>query len=225
MNRLDVKAWRGLACLAIVMGLLIFVPAGTVYYWQAWVYLALFFGASILITLYLMKHDPALLARRVSGGPTAEKEQRQKLIMLFMSLGFLALLVVPALDHRLQWSHVPRSGVILGDVFFVVGWLIIFFVFRENSFTSATIEVANGQNVISTGPYAIVRHPMYAGALLYCLGTPLGLGSYWGLAAFVAMLPFGAWRLFDEERFLSQNLPGYTEYCATVRWRLIPGVF
>jgi protein-S-isoprenylcysteine O-methyltransferase Ste14 len=94
-----------------------------------------------------------------------------------------------------------------------------------NTFTSATIEIAEDQKVISTGPYALVRHPMYAGALLYCLGTPLALGSYWGILAFLAMIPFLIWRLVDEERLLAKNLPGYAEYCARVRWRLIPGIF
>ncbi len=225
MSKPNTRAWLGLVFVVIAVGLVLFLGAGTVRYWQAWVYLTLFFGASLLITLFLMKKDPALLARRVSGGPTAEKEKAQKVIMAFASLGFIALLAVPALDHRMHWSRAPLWIVLIGDVFFVIGWLVIFFVFRENTFASATIEVAADQRVISTGPYAIVRHPMYAGALLYCVGTPLALGSYWGLLALAAMVPFLMWRLFDEERFLSEHLPGYTGYCARVRWRLMPGVF
>ncbi|HTU01634.1 MAG TPA: isoprenylcysteine carboxylmethyltransferase family protein [Candidatus Sulfotelmatobacter sp.] len=225
MSGVNTRAWLGLVFVAVGMGVVLFTTAGTFHYWQAWVYVALFSGASLLITLYLMKKDPALLARRVSGGPTAEKETAQKVIMVFASLGFIALLAVPGLDHRLAWSRVPLWCVVLGDVLFIIGWTIIFFVFRENTFTSATIEVAADQRVISTGPYSVVRHPMYAGALLYCVGTPLALGSYWGLLAFAAMLPFLLWRLFDEERFLSRYLPGYTEYCARVRSRLIPGLF
>jgi protein-S-isoprenylcysteine O-methyltransferase Ste14 len=225
MNNRNTKAWLGFVFLAIAMGLLLFLPAGTFHYWQAWVYLAVFFGASFLMTLYLMKKDPALLERRLRGGPTAEKERAQKIIMLFASLGFIALLVVPALDYRFRWSRVPLPMVIAGDLLTALGFYIIFLVYKENTFSSATIQVVNDQRVISTGPYAVVRHPMYAGGLLYLLGMPLALASYWGLLVFVPMVPVLLWRLSDEERFLSKNLPGYTEYCAKVRWRLIPGVF
>ena len=207
------------------MGLLIFLPAGTAQYWQAWSFLTVFFGASLLITLYLMKNDPALLKRRLRGGPTAEKEKTQKIIMSFTTIGFIALLVVPALDHRFMWSSVPFYLVVAGDILTALGFYIVFLAYRENTFTSATIEVACSQKVISTGPYAIVRHPMYGGSLLYLLGMPLALGSYWGLLALTGTMPFLIWRLFDEERFLCRNLPGYTDYRAKVRWRLIPGVF
>ncbi len=180
-NNLNTKAWLGIAFLAIAMGLLLFVPAGTIDYWQAWVYLVVFFGASLLITLYLMKKDPALLKRRLGGGPTAEKERTQKIIMFFTTIGFIALLVVPALDYRFKWSSVPLYMVIAGDILTALGFYIVFLVYKENTFTSATIEVAQHQRVISTGPYAIVRHPMYAGGSLYLLGMPLALASYWGL--------------------------------------------
>lgn len=225
MKSLNARAWFGIVCLAITMGLLIFLSAGSVRYWQGWAYLAVFFGASILITLYLMKNDPALLERRLAAGPIAEKERAQKVIMLFASLGFIALIVVPALDYRFNWSNVPLYMVIAGDLLTALGFYIIFLVYKENSFTSATIEISSDQRVVSTGPYAIVRHPMYAGGLLYFLGAPLALGSYWGLLALAAMMPALIWRLIDEERFLSANLPGYTDYRAKVRWRLIPRVF
>lgn len=222
---LNTKAWVGVIFLAIVMGLLLFGGAGTLRYWQAWGYLAVFFGASILITIYLAKNDPALLKRRLSGGPTAEKETSQRIIMVFASIGFVALLVVPALDHRFAWSSVPLYLVIAGDALTAVGFYIVFLVYKENSFTSATIEVAQNQKVITTGPYAIVRHPMYAGSLLYIFAMPFALGSFWGLLVLAAFVPVLLWRLFDEERFLAKNLPGYTEYCSKVRWRLMPGVF
>ena len=225
MKNLNTKAWLALAILSVVMGLLLFVPAGTVHYWHAWVYLSIFTGASILTTLYLMRKDRALLERRMRGGPTAEKRPAQKFIMLWTSIGFIALLVVPALDHRFGWSVVPLGGVVAGDVLVAIGFYLIFLVYRENTFTSATIEVAENQQVISTGPYAIVRHPMYASASLYLLGTPLALGSYWGLIPFAAMMPFLLWRLFDEECFLARHLPGYTEYQTRVRHRLVPFVW
>jgi protein-S-isoprenylcysteine O-methyltransferase Ste14 len=211
MTNLDAKAWLGLAAVAVVMGLLLFVTAWTLHYWQAWVYLSIFTGTSVFTTLYLMRHDRALLERRIRGGPTAERRPAQRIIMLCTSIAFVALLVVPALDFRFRWSAVPLGGVVAGDLLVVIGFYLIFRVYRENTFTSATIEVAENQKVISTGPYAIVRHPMYASALLYLLGTPLALGSYWGLVALGAMMPFLLWRLYDEERFLAKNLPGYTE--------------
>ena len=225
MTSPNAKAWLGLTLLAVVMSLLLFLPAGTAQYWQAWGYLAVFFTASLSITLYLMREDPALLKRRLKGGPIAEKAKMQKIIMLFLSIGFIALLVVPALDHRFTWSSMPLGMVVAGDVLTALGFYIVFLVYKENPFTAATIVVVEDQKVISTGPYAVVRHPMYAGSLLYLLGTPLALGSYWGLLALGAMMPFLIWRLLDEERFLTQHLPGYAEYCARVRWRLIPGVF
>jgi protein-S-isoprenylcysteine O-methyltransferase Ste14 len=131
--------------------------------------------------------------------------------MLFASLGFIGLIVFPALDHRFAWSHMPPYAALAGDVLVVLGWLAIFFVFKENTFTSATIELAPDQKVISTGPYALVRHPMYAGALVMLLGIPIALGSWWGLLVIAAMIPALIWRLIDEENFLARNLPGYVE--------------
>jgi len=140
-------------------------------------------------------------------------------------MGFIALLVVPAFDFRFGWSAVPLSVVAVGDILVAVGFYFIFLVYRENTFASATIEVAENQKVVSTGPYALVRHPMYASALLYLIGTPLALGSYWGFLAFLFMMSFLIWRLFDEERFLAKNLPGYVEYQRQVQYRLVPNVW
>lgn len=226
MENLALKAWVSLAIMAIVMALLLFIPAGTIDYWQAWVFLAVFFLAGGLHTAYGIKHDPALLKRRMSGGPTAEKETSQRIIMVFASIGFIGMLVLPALDRRFGWSGgLPVAIAIAGDLLILIGFEIIFFVFRENSFAAATIQVEAEQKVITTGPYAIVRHPMYAGAMLYCVGIPLALGSYWGFAALALMFPFLIWRLFDEERLLRKELPGYAEYCLKVKWRLVPGAF
>jgi len=225
MRKRNTKPWLALVVLTAVMGLLLCIPAGTLHYWQAWVYLSIFSGASALTTLDLMRRDPVLLERRMSGGPMAERRLAQKIIMLGMSIGFIALLVVPALDHRFGWSAVPLAGVAVGDLLVAAGFYGIARVYRENTFTSATIEVAEGQTVISTGPYAIVRHPMYATAFLYLVGTPLALGSYWGLVPIAAMTPLLIWRLADEERFLARDLPGYTEYRKRVRHRLVPHVW
>jgi protein-S-isoprenylcysteine O-methyltransferase Ste14 len=225
MTNLNTRAWLALVILAAALGLLLFGAAGTMRYWQAWVYLSIFLGASLLTTLSLMRNDPALLARRMRGGPFAEKERSQRLIMTFASLGFIALLVVPALDHRFAWSSVPLPVVLMGNVLVAVGFYLVFLVYRENTFTAATIEVTAGQKVVTTGPYAMVRHPMYASAILYIVGTPLALGSYWGLLAVAAMMPFLIWRLLDEERVLTRNLPGYRDYQQGVRYRLVPRIW
>jgi len=225
MRNLHAKALVALLLLFLAMAALLFVPPWTLDYWQAWTFLGVYFAASAAITLYLMKRDPQLLARRMSGGPTAEKLPVQKIIMSLTSLGFIGLLIVPALDRRFAWSHMPLDVALAGDVLVGLGFLGIFFVFRENSFTSATIELAPDQKVISTGPYALVRHPMYTTALVMLLGIPIALGSLWGILVFAAMLPALLWRLFDEEEFLVKNLPGYREYRARVRYRLIPQVW
>jgi len=222
---LDTKAWLGLFIVAFAMALVLFAAAGTLAYWQAWVWLAVYVAASIAITLYLMKHDRALLARRMRGGPTAETRPVQKIAMLIAMFAFVAIVLVPALDHRFGWSRVPLALVILGDVMTALFFWLMYRVFRENSFTAATVAIAPDQRVISTGPYALVRHPMYAGGLFLFIGAPLALGSYWGMLAFVAALPALIWRMFDEERLLAGELPGYADYCARVRWRLVPGVF
>ena len=225
MDRLERSGLIKFAVLVAVMAALLFVPAGTLRYWQAWAYLAVFFGAGALVSIYLFRHDRALLERRLSGGPFAEKEPAQKIIMTFASLGFMALLVIPGLDRRFGWSQLPAVVAIAGNLVFLLGYYVNFLVFRENSFAAATIGVADDQRVISTGPYALVRHPMYAGALVYCMATPVALGSLWGLLAFAAIAPFMYWRIINEEEILLRRLPGYADYCAKVRWRLIPRVF
>jgi protein-S-isoprenylcysteine O-methyltransferase Ste14 len=222
---LDSRAFLALVALAVVMGLLLFVPAGTIHYGRAWIYLAIFIGLSSATTLYLTKNDPALLQRRMSGGPTAEKEGTQKLIMSFESIGFVALLVVSAFDRRFAWSSVPCSVSIMGDALVAVGTLLIARVYRENSFAAATVEVFAEQKVVSTGPYAIVRHPMYASALLYLVGTPLALGSYWGLVPLAMAVPFLIWRLLDEEHLLAARLAGYADYQKRVQYHLVPFVW
>lgn len=218
------RAILGFLFLVGAMALCLFCAAGTIRYWQGWAYLAVFFGSSLLISVYLFRHDRALLERRMSACPFAEQRTSQKIIMFIVSLGFIALLVLPALDFREGWSHPPVAAQIIGDILVALGFYLTFLVYRANSFTSATIQIWQGQTVISTGPYALVRHPMYAGGLLIFFGTPLALGSYWGLLAPLALLPILIWRLIDEEKFLAQNLPGYTDYQQKVRWRLLPGI-
>lgn len=225
MADLHQRAWRSLGVLAFALGLLLFGPAGTFRYAQGWGYLVVFTGCSTLITLGLLKHDPALLARRLRGGPRAELRRVQKWIMVIMSLGFAALLVVPAFEFRLGCATVPWAGVLAGDALVALGFYFTWLVYRENSFTAAIIDVAEDQKVVSTGPYSLVRHPMYASALLYLGGTPLALGAYQGLAVMGIIVPCLIWRLLDEEQFLACQLSGYAEYLSRVRYRLIPWVW
>ncbi|MFL5616811.1 MAG: methyltransferase family protein [Gemmatimonadaceae bacterium] len=220
-----VQSARGLLQLPIVMGVLLFLPAGTLHYWEAWLFIAVFFACSLAITVYLAVNDPKLLARRLNAGPAAETERTQRVIMALAVLAFVGIIVVPALDRRFGWSDVPSAVVLLGDALIVASYLGFFFVFRENSYGASTIQVAAEQRVISTGPYAIVRHPMYGAALVLLFAIPLALGSWWGLAMFVPACAVIAWRLLDEERFLARHLPGYVDYQRMVGHRLIPYVW
>jgi protein-S-isoprenylcysteine O-methyltransferase Ste14 len=224
VRELYVRAFRASLFGALAVAAVLFLTAGTVRYWQAWAFMGVFVGASALVTIYLAIHDPGLLERRMRAGPTAEKEKRQKIIMSFAVLGFLALLVVPALDRRFGWSRISHVALI-GDALVAIGFLLVFFVLKANTYSASTIQITEGQRVISTGPYAIVRHPMYAGSLPLVIGTPLALGSWWGLAALIVFLPALIWRLLDEERFLRERLHGYVEYTNKVHYRLVPYVW
>ena len=225
MNNLNASAVAVLVAVSGVTGAVVFACAGTVVYWQAWLYLVIYTVGSFSITIYLMKRDPSLLRRRMRGGPLAERRGSQKIIMWLASAGWIAGLIVPGLDRRFAWSNVPLAVVLVGNVLVALCFYAVFGVFRANPFSAATVEVDEDQTVISTGPYGRVRHPMYAGGMLVFVGTPLALGSYWGLLALLATVPAVVWRLYDEERFLREHLSGYAAYCDRVRWRLLPGVF
>jgi protein-S-isoprenylcysteine O-methyltransferase Ste14 len=225
VNKPTRKAVLGFAQLIAVLIVLLLAPAWTLDYWQAWVYLSVFAASSALITLYLWKNDPELLERRTAAGPRAENEKNQKLIQLLAACVFVGAMVLPSLDHRFSWSAVPVSVVVAGDVLAALGFLIVFIVFKENTFAAAAIAVAPGQVVVATGPYAVIRHPMYSGALVMLFGTPLALGSWWGLVMFIPMIFIIAWRARAEERFLFGVLAGYQEYCRKVRYRLVPLVW
>lgn len=222
---LNTKAFAGLFALFVVIAALLFICAWTFDYWQAWAFLIVFFGSSFAITAYLMKKDPKLLQRRITAGPTNEKEASQKIIQFLAQIAFLIVIVFPVLDHRFGWSVVPPYVNVVGDALIGIGFYIVFRVFRENSYASALVEVDAGQKVVSTGPYARIRHPMYTGALLLLLGTPLSLGSWWGILAVIPITLVIVWRLLDEERFLAKNLPGYLEYKNMVMYRLVPFIW
>ena len=172
-----------------------------------------------------MKKDTKLLERRINAGPRAEKEKSQKIIQTFASITFSILIIFPALDHRFGWSAMPALVSIAGDTIVAFGLLLVFFVFRENTFTSGTVEIFADQKVISTGPYAIVRHPMYLGGIVMLCGVPLALGSWWGLTTVVPITIVIILRLLDEEKLLTKSLRGYSEYRDKVRWRVVPFVW
>jgi|SRR5271165_67149 len=219
---LYLRALGGLASLVVILAASIFIPAGTLHYRQAWVFCAVFSSCVLAITVYLMRKDPKLLERRMNAGPAAEKETRQKIIQFFASLSFISIFVVSGLDHRFGWSAVPVSVVALGDILVALGFYLVFLVLRENTFAAGNIQVVPDQQVIATGPYALVRHPMYGGALVMLLGIPLALGSWWGLLTIIPMVLVLVLRLLDEERLLASDLPGYPEYRNRVKYRLVP---
>jgi protein-S-isoprenylcysteine O-methyltransferase Ste14 len=218
------KLWLDGVVMSVLIALALFLSAGTIDYWQAWAYLGVTIVSSVPLILFISK-DPILLENRTKAGPTAEKRTIQKIIVLCAGLPAIAAFVVPGLDRRFGWSDVPSWLSVIGNILIIVAMSLVFRVFKENSFGSASVEVATGQRVISTGPYAIVRNPMYASAAVYFIGMSLALGSYWGLIPAALSILGLVWRLFDEEKFLARNLPGYLEYCAKVRWHLIPGIF
>ena len=225
MDNLIVKTFLGFAFLMLVLALALFLSAGSFSYWQAWVYLAVFAGCTILITAYLIKNDRELLAGRVQAGPVAETQRSQQIIQSLASLFFIGVFIVPGLDFRFGWTHVPPALSLVADGVVALGFYFVFLVFRENSFTRATIDVSAGQKVVTTGPYAVVRHPMYAGALLLVLFTPIALGSWVGVPFAIPLILVIVARLLDEEKFLKVNLSGYEEYYQKVRYRLVPYIW
>ena len=225
MKNLTAQAFLGLVQLVALLAVFLFLPGWSFNYWQAWVFLIVFAISVFLITLFFLKKDPRLIQSRLKAGPVAEQQKSQKIIQAVASIFFILPFITASIDHRLGWSKVPTWAVLLGDVLVALGLYIVFLVFRENTFTSATVEVQDEQKVISTGPYAVIRHPMYSGAFIMLMGIPLALGS-WPALIFVFLL-FAAivWRLLEEEKFLAKNLPGYTSYREKVRYRLIPFIW
>jgi protein-S-isoprenylcysteine O-methyltransferase Ste14 len=208
----------------VVLGLLLFWPAGTFDYWQAWVLVVLAISTWIS-GVYLLRADPATLEGRTRGGPTAETRTVQKVAIGGLWLSLATMLVVSALDHRFGWSAVPTAICLVGDVLVAVGLGLPVLVVSQNSYAATTVRVRAAQKVVSTGLYGLVRHPMYTGNVVMMVGIPLALGSYWGLAFVVPGLIVLAWRLRDEEKLLQEQLDGYREYTQQVRYRLVPGMW
>jgi protein-S-isoprenylcysteine O-methyltransferase Ste14 len=208
-----------------LIGLSLFWAAGTLDYWQAWVFFGIFVGVSLIYTAYVGLTNPAVLRRRMNAGPQHETRPVQKIVIASVTLAFFALLVVSALDHRFGWSHVPTPLVVIGNVLTWAGLGIAMVVITQNNYAAANITVERDQAVVSTGLYGLVRHPMYFGVLVMLIGVPLALGSYWGLVFVVVDAILFATRIFDEEKALTEELTGYREYTQKVHSRLVPGVW
>lgn len=203
----------------------LFIPAGTLNYWQAWVFLAVFEGPAQAVGIYFLIHDRRLVERRMKIGPAAEQRPAQKLISALFMLGFVGFVALPAFDHRSGWSPVAPVVSAMASAMIVLSFVLFFVVMQSNSYAASTIRVEEGQPAVSTGPYAYVRHPMYSGALLLLLAMPPALGSWWSVLLMVPFFPVLVWRILDEENFLRKDLPGYAEYMQRVRYCLVPWVW
>jgi protein-S-isoprenylcysteine O-methyltransferase Ste14 len=203
----------------------VFVPAGTLDYWQAWLFVIVFQVAAQALGIYLLIHDRQLLERRLNIGPVAEERPAQRIISALFMLAFIGMVVLPAFDHRFGWSPVGPTVSIAANAVIVLAFVLFFFVMKSNSYAASTIRVEKGQPVVSIGPYAYVRHPMYSGVLLFMAAIPLALGSWWGVLLVAPFFFVLLWRMLDEEKFLRSNLVGYVEYMQRVRFRLVPCVW
>lgn len=220
--RLTAKYAAMLTGAGVSLGIVFFVPAGTLDYWQAWAYIAITMVPAAAMIIAFAAKDPAFLERRLRyKGKEVTQDRIVKWSGLVLAVGF----VVPGLDRRFSWSDIPVAGVLAADAAILLGYALVIWVFKVNRYASRTIGVDPGQTVVSTGPYGVVRHPMYLGAILLYLASPLALGSYWALPVFLLMIPFMVLRIIDEERILRRDLVGYPEYCNAVRWRLLPFVW
>jgi len=221
--KLAVKTMLLVIVFFAIFALFIFLPAGTLVFWQGWVFYAVFFISTLFITVYFLIKDPQLIERRVKANETRKAQK------LFQSISgvvfFVGLLIIPGLDYRFSWSSVPDFVVSVSNALVLLGFLVVFFVFKSNSYTSATIGVSQGQKVVSTGVYSVVRHPMYAGAILILIFMPLSLDSLWGLIPAFFISIFVVLRLLDEEKVLMNELDGYKEYCEKTRYHLIPYIW
>ncbi len=206
----------------LFIGLFLFLPAGSFRFWEGWIYSFVLFIPLVTTLVYLVKNDPELLKRRMR---VKEKETKQKLIVGISRIPFILGFIIPGLDFRFNWSEISPTIVITADIIVFLGYWLVFLVFRENSYTSRIVEVEKGQRVITTGPYAVVRHPMYTGIILMYLFTPIALGSWWALLIFGFTPVVLILRIFNEEELLKKDLTGYKEYCQKVRYRLIPYVW
>lgn len=224
-SELILKSFLGLIFLLCIIGGVLFLTFGSFSYNLAWLYLTIFTVSVVWITLYLFFFDKHLLRSRLVVGPVGEKRKTQKVIQSIAGLAFIGVFLISAFDYKNNWSSVPLEFSYVANLFCALAFVLLFFVFKQNTFLSATIEVQEKQHVISTGLYGVVRHPMYTGALVLLLFTPIALGSYYGLIPVIVLIAVIVYRAIDEEKELKQNLSEYQEYCKKVKYRFIPFIF
>ena len=211
----------GLAALLILV--ILFTMAGTIHYWQGWLYWMILALPMLAAAIYFLRTDPKLLERRMK---YKEKEPEQRTIVLLGTAFLLAGFLTIAIDLRLHGlSQIPSSVVLVADLGVLLGYCFILWVFKENSYTSRTIEVVEGQKLVTTGPYSIIRHPMYLGSLVMYLLTPIALGSWWAVPVFALYIPLMVRRIINEEKVLPRDLPGYSDYCKKMHYPLVPLVW
>jgi len=221
-RQLLIKVLIRFVLVIILIGLILFLPAGSIKFWEAWAYMGILFTPMIFVLIYLLKKDPELLERRMK---IKEKEEPQKVFVKLSILVFFIAFIIPGFDYRFEWSEVPFIVIIIADLFIFIGYLLFFLVLKENTYASRIIEVEKGQKVISTGPYAIIRHPMYVAVLTMHILSPLALGSYWAVLAILPLPVLVIFRIKSEEKILIDELPGYREYTQKVKYRLIPYIW
>jgi len=222
MRQLTRRAYLTMATAVVVLGAVYFLAAGTLAYWQAWVYMGIVLVPMFFVMTYLLRNSPDLLARRLQ---MRERERTQKGVIGFGIIFLLGAFFLPGFDRRWGWSAIPWWVALAADVAVVLGYAMIIRVFRENQYASRTVQVEEGQQVSSTGPYAVVRHPMYVGILVFYLASPIALGSWWALLPASAIIPILVVRILNEELVLERDLPGYKEYKQKTRYRLLPGIW
>ncbi len=223
MNTLQRQIVIRFGLAAVVIPIIFYALSGTIYYWQGWLYWAVLMLPMLAVVSYFLKSDPEFLERRMK---FKEKEQEQRIIIILGNAVLVAGFLAIAADLRLHGSdQVPIFAILLADAGVFLGYCFIFSVFKENSYASRTIEVVKGQKVISTGPYSVIRHPMYLGFLIIIVLTPIALGSWWATPVFLLYIPILAWRLLNEEKVLLKDLPGYRKYYQKTRYRLLPFVW
>lgn len=219
LTSVTVKAVAGMIISIIFIAAVLFLPAGSLSFWEAWFYCGIVFIPMFFVMIYFLIKDPAFIERRLN---FKEKEKEQKLIIKIGNILFLSGFLIPGFDYRYNWSEVNQTTVLIFGAFALIGYIIVIITFMANSYASRVVEVVDGQKIITTGIYSIIRHPMYLGVLIMYLSTPFVLGSLWSLIPFSLIIPILILRILNEEKVLKSELPGYTEYCSRTRKRLIP---
>jgi protein-S-isoprenylcysteine O-methyltransferase Ste14 len=222
MRQLIIKSLTRFISGILIISALLFVPAGSIEFWNAWIFMGVLFIPMLFVIVYLIFRDPELLFKRLN---TNEKEKTQKKVVLLTSIIFLSAFIISGLDYRFHWSTIPFQIVILSAIIVLIGYILFFIVMRQNSYASRVVEIQEKQKVIDTGLYRIVRHPMYSGAILIFMFMPLVLGSFYALIPLI-IFPFQMrTRMKNEEQLLENELDGYIEYKKKIKYKIIPFVW